>query len=259
MQSSTAPHEARAGSTAERQAASHAFQVGDAVDAIESAGTGYELHLDRRSSHQRIARYVRSLGLEPILDVGASSGHIGRLLSETSLTIDAIEPDPASAETARPFYRTVHSSSVEEVELPASYYRVLICADILEHTIDPVRAMHRLLAASTEDVQVVVSLPNVGHLAARAIVMSGNFPQHDKGIFDRTHLHFYTRDGVLKLMRDAGLRVRRMGATPVPLEEVVPSWMPNELREAAMRIQMAAVRVWPRLFGYQWLVVATKP
>jgi 2-polyprenyl-3-methyl-5-hydroxy-6-metoxy-1,4-benzoquinol methylase len=220
--------------------------------------TSYQLHRDPRSSHQRIARYVKALGRDPILDVGASNGQIGQLLAGSDLTIDAVEPHAASADNAAPYYRTVYSSSVEEVELPREHYRVLICADILEHTIDPVRAIGRLLEAATDDVRLVISLPNVGHLAARAIVLAGKFPQEDRGIFDRTHLHFYTRDTMMALMADAGLKVEHLGATPVPLEEVWPPQLPTGLRDIGMDLQTAAIRLAPRLFAYQWLVVATR-
>jgi 2-polyprenyl-3-methyl-5-hydroxy-6-metoxy-1,4-benzoquinol methylase len=218
----------------------------------------YQLHRDPRSSHQRIARYVKTLGRDPILDVGASNGQIGQLLDGNGLTIDAIEPNQASADNAAPFYRTIHCASVEEVELPRDHYRVLICADILEHTIDPVRAIGRLLEAATDDVRLVISLPNVGHLAARAIVLAGKFPQDDRGIFDRTHLHFYTRDTMMALMADAGLQVLHLGATPVPLEEVWPPQLPTSLRDIGMNLQTAAIRMAPTLFAYQWLVVATR-
>ena len=233
-----------------------AFEVRPAPATLKP--TSYELHRDPRSSHQRIARYVKALGVDPILDVGASNGQIGRLLDGNGLTVDAIEPNPASADTAAPFYRTIHCASVEEVELPPDHYRVMICADILEHTIEPVRAIGRLLEASTDDVRFVISLPNVGHLAARAIILAGKFPQEDRGIFDRTHLHFYTRDTLFQLMADAGLKVRHLGATPVPLEEVWPPQLPSGLRDLGMDLQRAAIRIAPRLFAYQWLVVATR-
>jgi 2-polyprenyl-3-methyl-5-hydroxy-6-metoxy-1,4-benzoquinol methylase len=218
----------------------------------------YRLHRDPRSSHQRIARYVKTLGRDPILDVGASNGQIAQLLDGNGFTIDAIEPDQASADNAAPFYRTVYCSSVEDVELPRDHYRVLICADILEHTIDPVRAIGRLLEAATDDVQLVISLPNVGHLAARAIILAGKFPQEDRGIFDRTHLHFYTRDTMMALIEAAGLKVQHLGATPVPLEEVLPPQLPTGIRHIGMGLQTAAIRLAPRLFAYQWLVVATR-
>ena len=50
----------------------------------------YRLHRDPRSSHQRIARYVKTLGRDPILDVGASNGQIAQLLDGNGFTIDAI-------------------------------------------------------------------------------------------------------------------------------------------------------------------------
>lgn len=213
----------------------------------------YDLHHDPRSSHQKIARYVRSLGAGPVLDVGAATGQLGRLFGR-DLEVDAIEPDAVSAECARPFYRRVFGASVEAAELPAHHYRVLICADILEHTVDPAAVLRKLAEASTSDARFVISVPNIAHIAARAIILTGHFPQHDRGIFDRSHLHFFTRETLLALVRDAGLRVERLGTTPVPLEAAhgISGW----LREPLMRLQVAAARVAPRAFAYQWLLVA---
>lgn len=218
----------------------------------------YELHLDPRSSHQRIASIARRIGRDPILDVGASSGQLGRLLSDAGLTIDGIEPDAPSAQDARPYYRSVQVATVEDAELPQAAYRLIVCADVLEHTVDPAAALERLLTAATPDARVIVSLPNVGHLAARAIVAAGHFPEHDRGIFDRTHLHFYTRRTALRLLTSAGLRPLMIGGTPVPLEQVWPHRLPSALREALMRAQGVAVRVRPTLFAFQWLIVAER-
>ncbi len=163
-----------------------------------------------------------ALGRDPILDVGASSGQLGQLLAGSGLTLDGIEPDAASAAVARPHYRSFSVSTVEAADLAGAPYRVIVAADVLEHTPDPTSVLKKLVAASTEDAVFVVSLPNIGHLAARLLVLSGRFPRHDRGIFDRTHLHFYTRDTALELMASAGLSVTTMNATPVPLEDVWP-------------------------------------
>lgn len=201
---------------------------------------------------------MRSLGADPILDVGASSGQLGQLLADTGLTIDGIEPDAASAEEALPFYRSVQCSTVEEAELPADTYRVVVCADVLEHLHDPEAQLRRLVASGTDDAVIVVSVPNVAHLAARLLLLAGKFPRHPRGIFDRTHRHFYTRETVLELMRTAGLNVASVEATPVPLDDIWPSRWPLAMREALMRIQSIAARVAPRLFGFQWLIIATR-
>jgi SAM-dependent methyltransferase len=218
----------------------------------------YELHLDPRSSHQRIAAYLRRLGRGPILDVGAASGQLGRLLAGSGLEIDGLEPDPLSAAEAQPFYRSLTVATAEEAPLPASTYRVIVLADVLEHMPRPDSVLARLSLASAPDAVFVISLPNVAHLAGRALIAAGKFPRHDCGIFDRTHLHFFTRDSALDLVREAHLKPAVVATTPVPLEHVWPHWLGPSLLELAMRLQTGAARTAPRLFAFQWLIVARK-
>lgn len=218
----------------------------------------YELHHDPRSSHQRIARYLRRLRREPILDVGAATGQLGRLLADSSLTIDGVEPDRLAADSAAPFYRNVMTSRIEDAGLPAATYEVVVCADVLEHTADPVAVLRHLLGASTRDALFVVSLPNIAHIAARLLIMAGIFPQHDRGIFDRTHLHFYTRSTAVELIRSVGLVVESVGTTPVPLEDVWPPMLGTITRETAMRAQSIGARLAPTMFAFQWLIVARR-
>jgi 2-polyprenyl-3-methyl-5-hydroxy-6-metoxy-1,4-benzoquinol methylase len=218
----------------------------------------YELHLDPRSSHQRIAAYLRRLGRGPILDVGAASGVLGRLLAGSGLEIDGLEPDPPSAAEARPFYRSVTVATAEEAALPSSAYEVIVLADVLEHMPRPDSVLMRLSQAAAVDAVFVISLPNVAHVAARALLAAGKFPRHDRGIFDRTHLHFFTRDTALELVREAHLKPAVMATTPVPLEHVWPHWLGPSLLELAMRLQTGAARAAPRLFAFQWLIVARK-
>jgi len=153
----------------------------------------YTLHSDRQSSHQQIVQFVRRIGRAPVLDVGAAHGFLGQLLQHDHLPIDAVEPHPRWAAHARDYYRTVYASTIEHANLPAGHYPVVVCADVLEHTVDPVSVLNQMRATATEDALFIISLPNVAHIAARLLLLAGRFPQMERGIFDRTHLHFYTR------------------------------------------------------------------
>ena len=216
----------------------------------------YDLHLDPRSSHQRIAAYLRRLGRGPVLDVGAASGALGRLLAGSGIEIDGLEPDPPSASEATPFYRSMTVAGIEEAELPASTYEVIVLADVLEHLPRPEHVLQQLRQAATPDAVFIISLPNVAHIAARALLAAGKFPRHDRGIFDRTHLHFFTRETALELLRAADLGPVVVATTPVPLEHVWPDWLGPRLLALAMTLQAAAGRAAPRLFAFQWLIVA---
>ncbi|HEX5502268.1 MAG TPA: class I SAM-dependent methyltransferase [Thermomicrobiales bacterium] len=226
------------------------------ASAAAPAAPHYRAHRDSRSSHQRIARLARRLAQGPILDVGAAQGMLGQLLAGSGLTLDAIEPRAAWAELARPWYREVFVAPVEAAPLPARTYRTVVCADVLEHTVDPLAVLRRLRAAATADALFVVSLPNVAHLAVRLLLLAGRFPPMERGILDRTHLHFYTRRTAADLLAAAGLRVERAAPTGVPLDELWPRGEGHAAYAALTRLQHLALRLAPGLCAFQWVFVA---
>jgi len=215
----------------------------------------YRLHRDPRSSHQQIARLTRRLGASPVLDVGAAQGILAQLVAGSGLILDAVEPNPAWAARAQPFYRAVHIGTVEEASLTPRTYRTIVCGDVLEHTADPVAVLGQLRAVATDDAVFIISLPHVAHLAIRLLLLLGRFPQMERGILDRTHLHFYTRD-TAETLRAAGLHVSHAYATGIPLDELWPSGEGSAPYRLMQRAQHLALRLAPRLFAFQWIFVA---
>ncbi len=218
----------------------------------------YRPHRDPRSSHQQILKLVRRLGRGPILDVGAAQGMLGQLLRDAGETfdLDAIEPNPAWAELARPYYRRVQACGIEAADLPDGTYNTIVCADVLEHLPDPVGALKRLRQAATDDALFIISLPNVAHLAVRLMLLFGRFPRMERGILDRTHLQFFTRDTAAATLRDGGLEVVRASATGIPLDELWPAGEGTRPYIALMRLQHLALALAPRLFAFQWVLTA---
>ncbi|MGA3067308.1 MAG: class I SAM-dependent methyltransferase, partial [Tepidisphaeraceae bacterium] len=182
----------------------------------------YRLHRDPRSSHQQISSRLRELGQAPILDVGAAQGMLGELLSGSGLAIDAVEMNPRWAEACKPNYRRVFTGQIETVAVPEESYRVIVCADVLEHTPDPLAVLRKLQTLAAPDAVYLISLPNLAHLAVRLMLLFGCFPRAERGILDKTHVHFYTRATARRLLHSAGLKVLRTGVTGVPLDELWP-------------------------------------
>jgi 2-polyprenyl-3-methyl-5-hydroxy-6-metoxy-1,4-benzoquinol methylase len=212
------------------------------------ASPHYRLHRGPRSSHQQITRQVRELNVGPVLDVGAAQGLIGQLLLDSGLEIDAVEANPAWADAARPYYRKVFADKIEDAPLSPGLYKIVICGDVLEHTVDPVAVLRRLRTCASPDAVFIISVPNVAHIAVRFMLLMGRFPRMERGILDRTHLHFFTRDTGEQMLRDAGLRVERVSSTPVPLDGACSGLL--------MKIQHAALDLAPRLFAMQWIFIA---
>lgn len=218
----------------------------------------YRLHSDPSSSHQQITAAIRQIAADPILDVGAAQGFLGQMLQGSGLTIDAVEPNSFWAERAAPFYRHVWPLPIEAAPLPERTYRVVVCADVLEHTADPVEVLGRLQRAATDDALFVISVPNVAHVAVRLLLLAGQFPRMERGILDRTHLHFWTRRTARDMLADAGLETVRVRPTSFPLEELLPAGAGRRAFQMLMGLQRAALLVAPTLFAWQWIMVARR-
>lgn len=216
----------------------------------------YRLHRDPKSSHQQIAQLLRRIGRSPVLDVGAAQGFLGQLTQGSGLDVDAVEPNPYWADHARPWYRQVFAATVEEARLPSHSYRFVVCADVLEHTVDPVAVVRQLCKVATPDATFVISLPNVAYFVVRLLLLFGQFPRMERGVLDRTHYHFFTRKTAVAMLEEAGLRVVRVRPTAAPLDEVWPRGEGTWLFRLLIRLQHLALLVAPTFFGWQWLIVA---
>jgi len=127
---------------------------------------------------------------------------------------------------------------------------------VLEHTPNPLGVLKRLREAATADATFVISVPNVAHLAVRTMLLFGYFPKMERGILDKTHLQFFTKDTARGLLNAAGLELKQIRATGIPLDEV---WKTGEGKLAYRMLQKAqhlALDIAPRLFGMQWVMVA---
>jgi 2-polyprenyl-3-methyl-5-hydroxy-6-metoxy-1,4-benzoquinol methylase len=222
----------------------------------EGFSVHYRMHRDPMSSHQQVTRMVCDANAGPVLDVGCAQGTFGQLLSGSGLVVDAIEPNPAWAQIAKSFYRNVHVAYIENAELPVNSYRTIICADVLEHMPDPVSELKRLRAAATDDAVFVISVPNVAHIGVRLLLLCGLFPKMERGILDKTHLHFYTLKTAKQMIESAGLSIEKVKATPVPLDEIWKGGEGKLLFRFAAFVQRMSVKLLPRLFGMQWIFVA---
>jgi SAM-dependent methyltransferase len=187
-----------------------------------------------------------------VLDVGCATGYLGAELARRGCRVTGVEADPLAAERARVHCEAV-VGDIEDAacrgELAArAPFEVVLCGDVLEHLRDPWSALGAVAALVAPGGTVVLSVPNVAHWTGRRALARGRFPYAEHGLFDRTHLRFFTRASARELAESAGLRVvqERFAPAPIPMQARLP---------ALRALERAAVRVRPELFALQVILV----
>ena len=152
-------------------------------------------------------------GARTVLDVGCAKGYLGGLLKHLhpDRIVYGIEASEEAAATARTILDQVVTGDVLTVPLPFSPGSIdcIIFADVLEHLTDPDRALSRLRPLLRPDGIVVCSIPNMRHYTVFLQLLRRGWEYRDYGLFDRTHLRFFSLHTMEQLLATAGFDILR--------------------------------------------------
>jgi SAM-dependent methyltransferase len=191
-----------------------------------------------------------------VLEIGCGTGGTAPWLrAHGAQEIVGVEPDERAAAEASKSFDRVFPMTVEGAlsRLGTTPFDLIICADVLEHLVDPWATVSALRGVSDSSTRLAVSIPNVRYFKALweigfgrgfAYPLDGTYdPQ---SIFDTTHLRFFARSNVKDMLESGGWVAERWGIPPrrrlVTLRNSVDSLSRGWLRE---------------YMTYQWYVIST--
>lgn len=189
-------------------------------------------------------------GPNAILDLGCAAGRLGRKLLELkkASTVHGVEIFPEAAEEAAASYVKVHVGDIEEMELPYNQdFDVVICGDILEHLKEPRKVVARIRNWLKPGGHLICCVPNVRYWrVCRDLVCKGRWDYAGEGIMDATHLRFFTRQSLRKMLSEASFKVEYEGFNLAG----------GRKHELLNTVTMGALK---DFLGYQIIMSARKP
>ena len=145
-----------------------------------------------------------------VLDVGCGSGALGAEYKRRNPNARylGIERDPEAADIARGRLDEVAVVDVEAEPFPfeASGVDCIIYGDSLEHLVDPWAVLARHARHLTETGTVLICMPNAEHWSFAERLLRGTFDYETQGLFDRTHLRWFTWETTRQAIEAAGLK-----------------------------------------------------
>ena len=228
-------------------------------------------------------RVLRDNGSASILDVGCGAGANARALraKHRDLRLYGIEPNARAAELASAAGVDVFRGVLEEwlASKPTTNFDAVVLSDVIEHTTDPVKCLRDLLEyRGTENATFVISVPNYAVWYNRMRTLLGTFEYAFSGLYDRTHLRFFTKKSLKNLLQYIGLRAIDVRCTPSLVQSAAPilrRFFDTDVaagehlslaaspafRAYAGLIEPIETRVcglWPELLGFQIVVAARR-
>lgn len=195
-----------------------------------------------------------------VVDVGCGAGRLGEALKQRQrCRVVGLEYDPAAAAAARTRLDAVIEGDVESLgdPFPPQSVDAVVCGDVLEHLRDPLPFLRRVRGWLRPTGVAVVSVPNVRHASVVADLLAGNWTYEAAGLLDRTHLRFFTRREVEKLLFRAGFAVPALTPVPGPgYSEWEAAGKPGLVAAGELRVGPLAPAEAMEFYTYQWLAAA---
>ena len=180
----------------------------------------YAVTVDPTATNNPHAAQLRLVGAgRRVLEVGCWSGSVTEHLVAAGNTVVGVELDAGAAEHARQFAERVHVADVDVTslsQLDPGPFDVVLFGDVLEHLRDPLAVLRDAATVLAPGGRFVISVPHVAHVDVRMMLLQGNWEYQDDGLLDRTHLRWFTRDGLRSLLADAGFVATAMERVRTP-------------------------------------------
>ncbi len=160
--------------------------------------------LSNKPVHITMSAYLESIaewiGLERIqgknvIEVGAGSGHLAKLMARHARFVQVFEPSPALTREMLPEGNIELVSEPFSASLVSRKADVIICRQVLEHLADPMGLLLEMRKALSTEGLVYLEVP------------SAEFIEEHGAFFDlhNAHVQYFYRLGLLDLAAKAGL------------------------------------------------------
>lgn len=193
-----------------------------------------------------------------VLDVGCATGTNGQYLKENKIAdkVIGVEIDPNMADEAREKIDLVVVGNIEDqvtidaIRIAEKKFDYILIGDVLEHLVDPWQVLNKLSLLLKEDGRFIISVPNIQHIELFInVYLRGEWPYNDRGMFDKTHLRWFTYKNIQDLADKCNLKILKIDRN-YRFRDSIDSSFPLYGR--------ILKKMFPSLFTFQFVITAKK-
>lgn len=184
--------------------------------------TKYKVKIDlnnKNTSHTKIIDLIKCD--TEILEFGCSTGYMTKELAKKRCNVIGVEFNKLAAEKAQNYCKKIIIGNIEALdyknELKNSKFDYIIFADILEHLKNPKSVLIKVKQFLKKGGKLIISVPNIAHSSIRLELLTGDFEYEELGILDETHLKYFTKKSIIRLLDSCGYYIIRLDSVSLGL------------------------------------------
>jgi SAM-dependent methyltransferase len=148
--------------------------------------------------------YGKKVTNPELCDLGCGSGRQLSAFATSGYMVIGVDPDPEARAVAKDIAYVLDGTAEElPLEVKKRQFDVVLLSHVLEHCIDPVRALQNAKDILAPGGTVVIEVPN--NAALGFVKFQAAWPWADVP----RHLHFFTEQSLTGIMQHVGLQVTR--------------------------------------------------
>lgn len=219
----------------------------------------YWQRADDTFDQERLALLAKHIHAnEEVLEVDCGPGVLAAQLRDLGAIMTATDLSAVAVERARAKGIDCRQVILDEEPLPFDdgCFDAVVSNSAIEHRFYYERAFDECVRVLKPGGRFVLCLPNIAHVICRWWILRGRFPYVPQSPTDVMHLRFFTVKEVMALCRQRGLRVISVeGSASLWAREFYPPlWRKHRVRPLIKWL----ARVWPSMFGRDFVLVALK-
>lgn len=192
-----------------------------------------------------------------VLEIGAGTGNTLLYIKENQIAKEVMGVELmeiANSNQKHPLIDKFQIANIEyeSIQAEEEYFDIIVCADVLEHLVDPWNIVDKLSRYLKKDGLLIVSVPNIREWKTLAkIIFRGDFSyQSSGGILDTTHLRFFCKKNINQLLNTSRLSVIYS----------IPNFMLKTLPEGRKRriFNLLTFHLFENFLAVQYLFIARK-
>jgi glycosyltransferase involved in cell wall biosynthesis len=213
----------------------------------------YQLKPSEDSSHGRISTLLKARHPSKILDLGCSSGLLSARLREMGHEVTGVDLNEFKGVYDRTdsFFQADLNDGIPSGV--GTGFDLVLMADVLEHLLNPAALLRQVKEVLSPDGTAVLCVPNMGHWYPRFRSTVGMFDYDQRGILDATHIRFFTRRSIRRLVERQGYDITRIEQVGLPFDAMGIEGTRAHWLKLTDHFLLSS---WPTMFGYQFIVEA---